>query len=364
MSTFIQIHMLTSYPPANVNRDDLGRPKTAKLGGANRFRISSQCLKRTWRTSDVFQEAVADNRGFRTKQFGNAIVESLEDGTDLWQVIDAEESEQIREPVPEEKAEKWAKDIVEKFGDIDEGVKHSQLVFITPEEIEDVNNLLNVLVKEDRAPEEEELNLLRSTTRAVDVAMFGRMMASSHEHSIEGAVQVAHAISTNKADVENDYFSAVEDLNQFREDAGAAHIDSREFGAGLFYIYACVNKTLLLETLSEQGAGKEELATRSIKALIDAMATETPSGMKNSFGSSTYASYILVEAGENQPRNFSSLAYINPVRGNILEQSIKALKTARENVEKMYGDGTDFVEANVLTGEGNMDDFKDFLDDN
>jgi CRISPR system Cascade subunit CasC len=58
MSRFIQLHLLTAYPPANLNRDDQGSPKTAKMGGYDRLRVSSQCLKRTWRTSDMFQAAV------------------------------------------------------------------------------------------------------------------------------------------------------------------------------------------------------------------------------------------------------------------------------------------------------------------
>ena len=33
MTTFLQLHLLTSYPPACLNRDDLNRPKTAKMGG-------------------------------------------------------------------------------------------------------------------------------------------------------------------------------------------------------------------------------------------------------------------------------------------------------------------------------------------
>ena len=41
MTTFLQLHLLTSYPPACLNRDDLNRPKTALMGGVPRLRISS-----------------------------------------------------------------------------------------------------------------------------------------------------------------------------------------------------------------------------------------------------------------------------------------------------------------------------------
>ncbi|MFP4237150.1 MAG: type I-E CRISPR-associated protein Cas7/Cse4/CasC [Desulfonatronovibrio sp.] len=77
MSTFIQLHLLTSYPPANLNRDDLGRPKTARMGGVDRLRVSSQSLKRTWRTSGLFEEAVAGYVGTRTKRLGVEVFNCL-----------------------------------------------------------------------------------------------------------------------------------------------------------------------------------------------------------------------------------------------------------------------------------------------
>ena len=77
MSRFIQLHLLTSYPPSNLNRDDLGRPKTAMMGGEPRLRISSQSLKRAWRTSDIFKTALENHIGTRTKKMGREIFERL-----------------------------------------------------------------------------------------------------------------------------------------------------------------------------------------------------------------------------------------------------------------------------------------------
>ena len=77
MSRFVQIHLLTSYPPANLNRDDLGRPKTAMMGGEPRLRVSSQSLKRAWRTSDVFESALKGHIGIRTKEMGVQIFNDL-----------------------------------------------------------------------------------------------------------------------------------------------------------------------------------------------------------------------------------------------------------------------------------------------
>lgn len=75
MSRFIQLHILTAYPPANLNRDDQGRPKTARMGGYERLRVSSQCLKRTWRTSQIFEDAI--DKGVRTKMVGVEAFEKL-----------------------------------------------------------------------------------------------------------------------------------------------------------------------------------------------------------------------------------------------------------------------------------------------
>ena len=77
MADFLQLHLITSYGPACLNRDDTGRPKTAVIGGVERLRISSQSLKRAWRTSDVMQQALADHMGKRTKRIGEEIMNHL-----------------------------------------------------------------------------------------------------------------------------------------------------------------------------------------------------------------------------------------------------------------------------------------------
>ena len=99
MSTFIQLHQLTSYPPSNLNRDELGRPKTAIMGGKNRLRISSQSLKRAWRTSPIFEEALSGHIGTRTKSMGVEIFQALRE-----------------KGVADGKAKEWAKSIAEIFG--------------------------------------------------------------------------------------------------------------------------------------------------------------------------------------------------------------------------------------------------------
>ena len=63
-----EIHMLKNYPPTNLNRDETGAPKTCLFGGVTRGRISSQCLKRSWRMSPTFREEIGEEYiGIRTR---------------------------------------------------------------------------------------------------------------------------------------------------------------------------------------------------------------------------------------------------------------------------------------------------------
>ncbi|WP_148862249.1 type I-E CRISPR-associated protein Cas7/Cse4/CasC [Marinobacter fonticola] len=342
MTTFIQLHLLTSYPPANLNRDDLGRPKTARMGGVERLRVSSQSLKRHWRTSDLFQEAVAGHVGTRTKLLGKELFERF-----------------IEAGIKEKDAKAWASKIADVFGALKKGsVEIEQLAHIGPEERQAVDELAQRLVEENRGPEDDELKLLRKTPAAADVALFGRMLAAEPAFNVEAACQVAHAITVHPVVIEDDYFTAVDDLNTGEEDRGAAHIGETGFAAGLFYSYVCINRNQLVDNLS----GDEALAERAIAALTEAAIKVAPSGKQNSFGSRAYASYVLAEKGSQQPRSLS-VAFLKPVQGHDYEaDAIKALVSQNERFDKSYGQCADSRYAiNVATGEGSFDELLAFL---
>ncbi|WP_369600855.1 type I-E CRISPR-associated protein Cas7/Cse4/CasC [Hahella sp. SMD15-11] len=351
MTQFIQLHILTAYPPANLNRDDLGRPKTAKMGGVDRLRVSSQSLKRNWRVSDLFQEAMGRHIGTRTKRLGTQIYERM-----------------VSRGVNEKKALEWAKAIAGEFGALKKDKKNplneleiEQLVHLAPEEVEAVDQLVEKLIDEDRAPEKEELDLLRSQSRAVDIALFGRMLASKPSFNVEAACQVAHAISVHPVTIEDDYFTAVDDLNDHSEDAGAAHIGEAGFAAGLFYSYVCINRDQLIENLD----GDVVLADKAIRALTEAAVKVSPSGKQNSFASRAYASFVLAEKGEQQPRSLS-VAYLKPIDQRVSDDfardAITALKKQAENFDKVYGPcADDRYELNVVDAEGTLPDLLNFV---
>ncbi|EKF75777.1 hypothetical protein A11A3_02872 [Alcanivorax hongdengensis A-11-3] len=342
MSTFIQLHLLTSYPPANLNRDDLGKPKTAFMGGAERLRVSSQSLKRHWRTSDLFQESLAGNLGTRTKRLGLEVEKRLQDGG-----------------IADGKAKKWAADIADVFGKLEkDSVELSQLAHISPEERQAVDALTDTLIEENRAPEKEELALLRKNPAAADIALFGRMLAEDPAFNVEAACQVAHAITVHPVVIEDDYFTAVDDLNNGDEDRGAAHIGETGFAAGLFYSYVCINRDQLIDNLS----GDEALADKAIAALAEAAIKVSPTGKQNSFGSRAYASYVMAEKGSQQPRSLS-VAFLKPVQSqDQAADAITCLEEQTQRFDQVYGECADQrYSLNAHTGEGSFQALMDFL---
>ena len=348
MNRFYQLHVLTSYPPANLNRDDQGRPKTAKMGGVDRLRVSSQSLKRAWRTSDLFQSTLAGHLGTRTKRAGIEVRDRL-----------------VELGVDEKKAKSWAQEIAKEFGKLkkenskspDESLQIEQLAHFSPKEWEAMMNLAETIGNEKRPPKDEELLLLRKDHQAVDIAFFGRMLADKPSFNMEAAVQVAHAVSTHTVAIEDDYFTAVDDLNRRDVDTGAGHVGDAGFASGLFYLYACVNRELLVKNLE----GDAELANKAIGAFVESVAKIGPGGKQNSFASRAYASYILAERGDQQPRSLS-VAFLKPVDGiDLLTESVKALELQRDKMDAAYGACAEKrAVMNVEKGAGSLQEIIDF----
>lgn len=357
MTQFIQVHFLTSYPPSNLNRDDLGRPKTAFMGGANRLRISSQSLKRAWRKSDLFETALSGHVGTRTKRMGIDIYNKF-----------------IDKGIPEKQAREWAKKMAAVFGklkskknkkngeeetlrDKNTDLEIEQLAHFGPKEIQAIDELIDHCVSNNAEPEKEALKSLRKQTRAADIACFGRMLAECPEYNTEAAVQVAHAITTHAVDIEDDYFTAVDDLNCGLEDAGAGHLGETEFAAGLFYGYICIDRDLLKRNLGDD----ETLTQKTLASLLECGAKISPTGKQNSFASRAYTSYMLIEKGSQQPRSLA-VAFLNPIKEKgLLPDSIEILEKHRGNINQVYGACCDAEKAfNTLKGEGALSELIDF----
>ncbi len=350
MSKYIQLHILTSYPASNLNRDDLGRPKTAVMGNTERLRVSSQSLKRAWRTSEVFQAALGAGVGTRTKELGVCVLKALTQGSPLGDVLEGKQSSGTLKTLKEKPAEKIAAAIAGVFGkQKSDSLEIEQLAHLTPAELDAVAALVEDCRESGKEPEGEALELLRADSMAADVALFGRMLAASKRHNIEAAAQVSHALTVHGASPDEDFFTAVDDLN--REDSGAGHMGVAEFGAGVFYLYLCIDRELLAENLKD-----EDLAGRALDGLCRAACTVSPTGKQNSFASRAWASYCLAEKTDMQPRSLSA-AFLKPINetGDVMGLAIERLEDQRGKFATVFGDDCATESFNAHAGQGSLD---------
>ena len=340
------------------------------------LRVSSQSLKRAWRTSEAFQEALAGNLGIRTKEIGKYAYQALLNGSALEEVLKDFEAEGSLVKLKVKDAIAIGRAIGGVFGKLKpepkkndateqakmESLETEQLAHLSPEELGVVSALVEECRESAKEPSKEQLDLLCHDCSAADVALFGRMLASSNRHNIEAAAQVAHAMTVHKAAVEDDFFTAVDDLN--RDDAGAGHLGVTEFGAGLFYLYLCVDRELLKENLG----GDADLANRAVAALVNAACTVSPSGKQNSFGSRAWASYCLAEKGDIQPCNLS-VAYLKPLGASdrydekkdsvTVEDAVKRLEQQRSRFNEIYNVETE--SSSFGPAGGTLADVLDFI---
>lgn len=354
MTTFVQLHYLTTYPPSNPNRDDQGRPKTAIYGGAPRLRLSSQSVKRAVRELPLFREALQGHIGERTQRIGEVIVDHLV----------------ANKNAAEDKAAEIAEKIVDIFGKIDAAKSKdhgypltAQLAFISPEERRAAIELAErLLAGEDLAKGDKALErlVLRTADGAADIALFGRMLADDPTFNREAAVQVSHAITTHRCEVEDDYYTAVDDLKLPSEDTGAGFVGEAGFGSGVYYLYACLDCDLLIENLD----GDKELAAKAAETLAEALATATPKGKQNSHAHHPVASFIRAEVGPQQPRDLSA-AFFKAVRGDdLLRKSIDALNATASNIRTCYGPSADAeADMDVTVPSGSISEIKAFVRD-
>ncbi|MFN3280057.1 MAG: type I-E CRISPR-associated protein Cas7/Cse4/CasC [Tabrizicola sp.] len=353
MTVFVQFHLLTPYPPSNPNRDDQGRPKQAQFGGHPRLRLSSQSIKRAVRETAYFLQDLAGHRGTRTKRIGEEVEKRL-----------------IANGTSADTARVVATNVAGLFSKL-EAAKEGKppltttLAFVSPEEWRLAHELADRLVAGERIDEKElKKQVLRRADGAVDIAMFGRMLADAPDFNREAAVQVAHAFTTHRALAEDDWYSAVDDLKTRDEDAGAGHIGEAGFGSGVYYLYACVNVDLLVENLG----GDRALAARGLEALARALATATPRGKQNSHAHHPLARHIRAERGSRQPRDLSG-AFFYPVNlrlaelksNDLMRASVAALEEMAGKLDRAYGPAADAVAVmDVDREQGSLDEIARF----
>jgi CRISPR system Cascade subunit CasC len=295
----------------------------------------------------LFQQQLAGTIGTRTKRLGRDVFDALKAAG-----------------IAEKQATEWASQVAQVYGAVkkDNPLEIEQLVHVAPEERQSLNALIATLVQEKRAPNKEELDGLLHDQTAVDIAMFGRMLASKTQFNSEAAVQVAHAIGVHASPIEDDYFTAVDDLN--KDDSGAGHVGESGFAQALFYQYICIDREQLKKNLGGDEApdAAEALTQRAIHALAEAALKVGPTGKQNSYASRAYAHFALAEKGSQQPRSLT-LAFLKPIAGeDYAVDAVAALLKVQANMDQVYGACADArASFNVFSGEGSAQALLDFV---
>lgn len=327
---FLEVHIIQTVAPCNLNRDDTGSPKDAVFGGYRRARISSQSQKRATRIA--FREFLSpENLAIRTKRLVEALVECLKD-----RGRDAEEAAKAVEVALN----------VAGFG-VKEG-KTEYLLFLGQREIDRLAELVDgnfEILKEQETKGKKKAdvdNKLKDAIekvfdggKAVDIALFGRMLADRPELGMDAAAQVAHALSTHKVDREFDFYTAVDDLNP-AEETGAGMMGDVEFYSATLYRYALVDLEKLCENLQED----EDLARNAALAFLQAFTLTLPKGKQNTFAAHNPPLFVAFRVGEGLPRNLAT-AFEKPIwpqeRKSLAGLSVEALLREWEKFDKAYG---------------------------
>lgn len=321
MKTLIEIHALQNFAPSNLNRDDTGAPKDAIFGGVRRARVSSQCLKRAVRQH--FAGLVESGE-----------LEAAELASRTKRVLDAVVKELVAKGRPETDASAKASLALAAMElTIKEDGKSEYLLFLGQREISEVARIVDEKweslvaaespstegkkagkAKKDAAkqadPElKKALEKIFNGGKALDLALFGRMLADMPEKNQYAACQVAHAISTHGVDREFDFYTAVDDLKP-EDTAGADMMGTVEFNSACFYRYAVVDWEKLVANLQ----GDVELAAKGLRAFLDGFVVAEPTGKQNTFAAHNPPEFVVASVRHNTaPRNLAN-AFEVPVR--------------------------------------------------
>ena len=303
---FLQIHSLHGYSAALLNRDDSGLAKRITYGGIVRTRVSSQCLKRHWRKADgvhALQGIAGAPAAVRSREtVTRRVIEPLRNSGHDPKVIQAIETA-FQIAVYGEKGDKRSNRQPLLLGEpeisylADEARKLAEAHTGDPKAAE-------AAAKEWAKQSKSNMKALReqcSVPGGIIAALFGRMVTSDVEANIDAAVHVAHAFTVHAEESESDYFTVVDDLHRIDDDAGADHIGETELTSGLFYGYVVLDRNTLLKNLGED----TKMAGTVAERLVHLIATVSPGAKLGPTAPYGYASWMLVEAGDRQPRSLA-----------------------------------------------------------
>ena len=322
---YLDMHIIQTVPPSCVNRDDTGSPKTAIYGGTTRARVSSQAWKSAMRKMFRDELFVPEKLGSRTKL-----------------VLDMVEKE-ILNIKPDADAKKLAKDVKDSLTKAKAGVKFKEdknnseknaaaeaLFFMSTAQAKALATIAVQSVNgeiDTKKNKKKWLDALKSSP-SIDIALFGRMVASEPLLNCDAAAQVAHSISTHAVQNEYDYFTAVDDLSP-DDTPGAGHLGTVEFNSSTLYRYANVN---LLELASSLG---EMDASAAARGFVEAFVRSMPTGKQNTFANRTLPSMVYVTLRRDQPVNLCG-AFEKPIRAGEDGYAAESERRFVEYAKKVY----------------------------
>ncbi|MET9229148.1 type I-E CRISPR-associated protein Cas7/Cse4/CasC [Lentzea sp. NPDC003310] len=292
--TILDIHVIQTVPPSNLNRDDTGSPKTAIYGGQRRARVSSQAWKRA--TRQAFEHILDPSElGVRTKR----VVELLADEIAAQDAALGERAVDLATDVL------TAAGITVKAARKADALQEAEfLLFLSRRQVQNLAELAVTTARDAGegkvAVDKKEARARADREHSVDVSLFGRMVANATDLNVDAAAQVAHALSVHAVDNEYDYFTAVDDHKNAddNEDAGAGMIGTVEFNSSTLYRFATVDVDRLQDNL-----GDAEATRRAAEAFVRAFVASMPTGKQNTFANRTLPDAVLVVARETQSIN-------------------------------------------------------------
>jgi CRISPR system Cascade subunit CasC len=361
----LEIHVLQSFPPANLNRDENGMPKSTVFGGYPRARISSQCQKRVTREyyHKNYEELGINPKHFadRSRGYAGELAKLLvEKGIEEQQAnVSAKLAISVLTEKPKKEKDKKGKakteDTIDESPAEDKG-KSDTILFLGRTEVEAIATILlnnwsdieSGLAGTSPALPKEVISKgiipavkpPKDLTESVygkpgDVALFGRMMAVLPSGNVDAAVQMAHAISVNKLQQEFDFFTAVDDLGR-SDDAGADHMGETGYNSSTYYRFTTLDTVQLQHNL-----GSDVQADAIVQAFAEAFIKAIPTGHQNGFAAHSLPAAVMVVVRKGQPISLVD-AFENPVAPrsskSLLENALSQLDRHWADLSKMYGE--------------------------
>ena len=348
---FLQIHTLHNYPAALLNRDDAGLAKRLPYGDEVRTRISSQCLKRHWRVSDdAFALKNLDvPMAVRSRETPRLIRDRLIEvgvADDVAQLaIEGLRAAGLLDKAKDRQGDEaltTGQAVLLGYAEIDYLVQRCAALAAEHSEGKALKAAIAAFLKDEK----KNIEALRLGS-GLESALFGRMVTSDVLASRDAAIYVAHAFTVHEAQVENDYFTVVDDLLRDAGETSSAGIFDTELASGLYYGYVVIDVPQLVANLEGvpikdwQTASPEQraLAGRVVQHLLHLIATVSPGAKRGSTAPFEWAKFMLVEAGDWQPRNLAG-AFLNalPVnQPNLRQAAIQRLAAEMASIDAAYG---------------------------